>query len=86
MITTGNTILFSQELFEFGNEAIEAEINTVFEKSILAAETLDVNSLTESIDDTFKNGFIGNGSYFNTFEKMLPVFKAGIKGLESQKM
>lgn len=79
-------LTFSQELSSSSINKIENEISKIFEKSIEAGEKLDVNRISENINDSLKTGFIDNGIYFKTFNDLMVGFKSGIPGLEYQKM
>ena len=79
-------LLLSQELSSTTIDKIENEISKIFEKSIKAGEKLDINGISENINDSLKTGFIDNGLYFKSFEDVMVGFKKGISGLEYQKM
>ena len=81
-----NAFSFSQELSTTSKDKIKNEISEIFDKSIEAGEKLDVNRISENINDALKTGFIDNGYYFNSFEELMVGFKSGIQGLEYQKM
>ena len=67
-------------------DKIENEISQTFNKSIEAGEKLDVNGISENINDSLKAGFIDNGTYFKSFEDLMVGFKTRIRGIESQQM
>ena len=76
----------SQELSSTLIERIENEITIVFDSSRKAGEKLDVEEISENVNDSLRAGFIDNGFYFRSFEELMVGFKSGIRGLESQKM
>lgn len=75
-----------EKLTEAEKSKIVAEINTLFEKSLKAGESLDINEITENVNDTLRAGFIDNGIYFNSFMERMSGFKNAIKGIDSQEM
>ncbi|MDR2953996.1 MAG: nuclear transport factor 2 family protein [Prevotella sp.] len=77
---------YSQELTTEQKEKIVPEITTVFERSIKAAESLDLKLLTDCVDDSLKAGFIINGRFFQSFNEVIADFTERAKGCESQKM
>ena len=76
----------SQELTSSQKTKIISEINTLFEKNIKAAETLDASGLTESVSDVLSAGFIDKGIYYKSFETLMKGFNNDIRGVTSQKM
>lgn len=78
-------ISFSQDLTNALIEQIENEVSLIFDKSIEAGEELDVEAISNNINDSLKTGFIDNGFYFKSFEELMVGFKSGIQGLEHQK-
>ena len=76
----------SQDLTSTKKTKIASEIDALFEKSIKAAETLDVSGLTESVSDVLLTGFISQGVYYKSFETLMDKFNSDIRGIESQKM
>jgi hypothetical protein len=56
--------------------AIEKEVETAFQKSIKAAETLDVPKLINVVDDSQHAGFISNGTYFSDFDELANILKS----------
>ena len=79
-------LTFSQELSTMTTDKIENEISKIFEKSIESGEKLDVNGISENINDSLKTGFIDNGLYFKTFEELMVGFNSATQGLDYQKM
>ena len=75
-----------EELSETEKSKIVTEINTLFEKSLKAGESLDINGITENVNDTLRAGFIDNGMYFNSFKERMSGFNNAIKGIDSQEM
>lgn len=78
--------VYSQGLTNNQKVEITSEINTHFEKSVKAAENIDIKGLADCVDDTLKAGFIQNERFFNSFDEVMKGFKKEIKGVESQKM
>ncbi|MCB9247623.1 MAG: nuclear transport factor 2 family protein [Ignavibacteriales bacterium] len=75
-----------EELTEAEKSKIATEINTLFEKSLKAGESLDINGITENVNDTLRAGFIDNGVYFKSFNERMSGFKNAINGIDSQEM
>jgi hypothetical protein len=75
-----------EELTEAEKANIVTEINSLFEMSIKAGESLDIKGITENVDDTLRAGFIDNGIYFSSFDNVMILFMNRIKGIDSQKM
>ena len=75
-----------EELTETKKSKIIAEINSLFEKSLKAGERLDINGITENVNDTLKAGFIDNGMYLNSFDEVMSRFTNATKGIDSQEM
>lgn len=86
IVIGANGRLLSQELSKSQKDKIITEINVLFQKGIAACETLDFVKISENVDDSFKTGFIDNGFYFDSFQKVMTGFKEGVKGIDSQKM
>ena len=76
----------SQELTSSQKAKITSEINTLFEKNVKSAETLDVSGLTECVSDALSAGFIEKGVYYQSFETLMKEFNNDIRGVKSQKM
>ncbi len=77
---------YSQELTIKQKEEIISEITVLFEKSIKAAETIDVKMMADNVDDSLRAGFITNGHFFYFFDEVMDDFGNKIKGCKSQKM
>lgn len=77
---------YSQELAPQQKEKIATEVNILFERSVKAAENLDAQLMTESVDDSLKAGFISNGQYLESFDLVMKEFRQNIIGCKSQKM
>jgi len=77
---------YSQELTTEQKEKITSEINTAFEKSNKAAESLDAKLLAETVDDSMKAGFIMNKKFFKSFDEVMADFEKNAKGCISQKL
>lgn len=81
-----NGLIYSQELSPTTIAKIETEVLSVFKKGIEAGENLDIKSINATTNDSLKCGFIDNGTYFKSFDELMVQFKAGVKGIEYQKM
>ncbi len=77
---------FSQGLSDPPLDGIKSEIFRCFAESIKAGENLDLAGVSASIDDSLKTGFIDNGQYFSSFDELMVGYKAGIQGLDYQRM
>lgn len=75
---------YSQELTIEQKEKITSEIETVFAKSIEAAENLDAKLLADNVDDSFQAGFIISGRFFPLFKGVMDDFKGKAIGCKSQ--
>ena len=78
--------VYAEGLTSSQKEKISSEISMLFEKSIKAGESFDIDGITGNVNDTLKAGFIDNGLFFNAFDELMTGFKEGIKGFRSQKM
>ncbi len=79
-------LTFSQELSTASITKIENKISEIFEKSIEAGEKLDVNGISQNINDSLKAGFIDNGLYFEAFQNLMVEVKSALQGIEYQQM
>lgn len=77
---------YSQELTTEQKDKITSEIATAFEKSIKAAESLDAKMLADCVDDSLQAGFIVNGQFFPSFDRVMTDFEKNAIGCKSQKM
>ncbi len=64
----------------------EEEVDGLFMESIRHAENLDLNSLSEGVDDSHKAGFIGNGKYFCSYYMMTLDVKYHMRNVKDQKI
>ena len=69
-ISNGQTVISKS------NPAVEKEIDAVFNKSLQAAESMDVPKLVSCVDDTQHAGFISNGNYYNNFNDIANILKS----------
>ena len=76
---------YSQGLTQGQKEKIASEIAAVFEKSAKTGENVDVQGLTDFVNDTLKAGFIENGIYINSFDDVMKGQKEAFKGVKSLK-
>lgn len=81
-----STNVNSQELTNSQKDKITSEINTAFEKSINAYENLSIPELAECVSDSLSAGFIGNGFFYQSFEKLKEDSENSMTGLKSQKI
>jgi len=55
---------------------IEVQVDSLFHQSIIAAERLEYDQLSESVDDIHQAGFIVNGIYFSQYDSLMNSLKA----------
>ncbi|RPH32588.1 MAG: hypothetical protein EHM93_08920 [Bacteroidales bacterium] len=79
-------VLRAQDAANSQIQKITFEIDSLFIKSIKAAETVDAFNISANVNDSLKTGFVDNGIYFDSFSTLLEGFKQGIKGIDSQKL
>lgn len=63
---------------------IEKQVDSVFRNTVKAAENLDFEKLSQSVDDKYKAGFITNGAYFLQFDSLMHNFKTRAQGISKQ--
>jgi len=68
------------------NGKAEAEVDSVFNSMIKAAENLQYDKLSEGVDDGLHAGFITNGSYFAQYDSLIQVMKAKSQGVARQRI
>lgn len=54
---------------------IEQQIDSIFHDNIKAAERLDYDKLTLSVDDKHRAGFISNGTYYPEYDSLIHIVK-----------
>lgn len=79
-------VLRAQEATNSQRQKITFEIDSLFTKSIKAAEAVDAFNISANVNDSLKTGFVDNGLYFDSFSTLMEGFKQGIKAIDSQKL
>lgn len=68
--TFGQTLTISQQ------SKIEKQVDSIFQTSVKAAETLDYDKISVGVDDRYNAGFIVNNSYFTSYDSLIQILKA----------
>ncbi|MCX6236650.1 MAG: nuclear transport factor 2 family protein [Bacteroidia bacterium] len=63
---------------------IEQQVDSLFHSNINAAEHLDYDQLSQSVDDKYKAGFISNGTYFAQYDSLFNIVKTGFQRVAKQ--
>jgi hypothetical protein len=71
--TLGQNLTLSQK------SKIEKQVDSIFQTSIKAAETIDYDKISVGVDDRYNAGFIVNNSYFSTYDSMIRILKANLQ-------
>lgn len=77
-LSTGQNISTQQKT------RIQQQVDSVFRQNIKAAERLDYDQLTLSVDDKYKAGFITNGTYYAQYDSLINIAKTSSQGLSKQ--
>lgn len=80
------SISHAQILSDEVRSSIASELDQLFNESIKAAENLEPDRLSISVDDRHKAGFIVNGTFYSDFEPVIRNYRAGIQGVKSQQI
>jgi len=63
---------------------IEAQVDSVFHDNIKAAERLDYDYLSRSVEDKYRAGFIVNGAYFARYDSLINNLKGRSQRIAKQ--
>lgn len=78
-------IVSAQSFSEQQKDKTELELDSVFDIALAVGEKLDLNRISNSVNDYHKAGHIINGVFYSSFETIMSDFRSNAAGVESQK-
>ncbi|HEY3388459.1 MAG TPA: nuclear transport factor 2 family protein, partial [Prolixibacteraceae bacterium] len=73
-----------QNLSAHQKTVIGEQVDSVFHENIKAAEHLDFDKLSQSVDDQYMAGFISNRTYYSRYDSLVNIVKASAQGIAKQ--